>query len=235
MGKLVIFVLIFAFTASTSDAGRRRELSGEVNENVYKDKVHGFSLKLNDEWKYTLQKNEENFRLLLTKRNYEIPPDYINAPDYTQIPRIVLWTDTSSLHPFAFLDSLVSKTWNTDQKKELMKEFEILNPIPLSGGTRDEAVPRGRKPVEIGGEQGILWQAKAKYVKEIATSAGSLAGTRVNGSYGGAVVVVKHGNRMFVFHVMSEWDFFDAILQGAFKIIGSMAFDDDKSSQKPKG
>jgi hypothetical protein len=234
MKKVIIFCLIIACAVTTADAARRRELSGTVEKNVYRDKEFKFSLNLNDAWKYTLQKNEDNFRLLLTQRNYDIPPDYVNSPDYTYIPRIILWTDTSSLHPFAFLDSLTSKGWNMGQKKEMMKEFEILNPIPISGGQRDEAVPRGRKPVEIGGEQGVLWQAKAKYIKEIATSASDLAGTRVYGSYGGAVVVVKRDNRMFVFHVMSEWDFFEAVLQEAFKIIGTLTFNGGLSGEMPK-
>lgn len=235
MKKVIIACLILAIVVTSANAGRRREMSGSVEKNVFTDKNYNFSLTLNDEWKYSLQKNEDNFRLLLTQRNYEIPPDYISAPDYTYIPRIILWTDTSSMHPYAFLDSLVSKTWNTDQKKEILKEFEILNPIPISGGQRDEAVPRGRKPVEIGGEQAVLWQAKAKYIKEVATSASDLAGTRVYGSYGGAIVVAKHGNRMFVFHIMSEWDFFEAILQHAFKIIGTMKFEDGATGDKSKG
>jgi len=226
MKNLLIVTLFLAFGISTALAGRVKELSGTVENNVFKDKKYNFSLTLNDDWKYTLQKNEENFRLLLTQRNYDIPSGYISAPDYTQIPRIVLWTDTTSLNAFGFLDSLVSNTWRSGQKKELLKEFEILNVVPASGTRRDAAVPRGRRPVDIGGEQGLLWQAKSKYVKEIETSAGALAGTRVNGAYGGAIAAVKHGNRIFVFHLMTEWDYFDAVLGQALKIIGSLTFGD---------
>jgi len=234
MKNPVILTLLLAFGIATSQAGRVKDLSGTVENNVYKDKKHGFSLTLNDDWKYTLQKNEDNFRILLTQRNYDIPPGYISAPDYTQIPRIVLWTDTTSLNAFAFLDSLVSNTWRSDQKKELLKEFEILNVVPASGTQRDAAVPRGRKPADIGGEKGILWQAKSKYVKEIETSAGALAGTRVNGSYGGAIAAVKHSDRIFVFHLMTEWDFFDSVLGQALKIIGSLTFGEAAETEQPK-
>jgi hypothetical protein len=136
-----------------------------------------------------------------------------------------LWTDTTSLNAFTFLDSLVSDSWRTDQKKDMLKEFEILSSIPVSGTRREAAIPRGRKPVEIGGEQGVLWQAKSKYVKEIELSAGAQAETRINGAYGGAIVSVKHEGRILVFHFMSEWDFFDAVLIDVLKIIGSLSFD----------
>jgi len=226
MKKHIVLTFIMSLGISTAFAGRQKDFSGTVDNNVYKDKKYNFTLSLNDDWKFTLQKNEDNFRLLLTQRNYDIPQAYINAPDYTQIPRVVLWTDTTSLHPFAFLDSLVSDTWRSNQKKELLKELEILSTVPASGTQREQAIPRGRKPVELGGVQGVMWQAKSKYIKEIETSAGSLAGTRINGAYGGAIVAVKHDNRVYVFHLMTEWDFFEAVLQQALKIIGTLNFGD---------
>jgi len=232
MKKLLISVICLIIEISTIQAGRPHELSGTVENNLYKDKKYNFSLKLNDQWKYTLQKNEENYRLLLTQRNYDIPPDYVNAPDYTLIPRIVLWTDTTSLHPFAFLDSLVSNTWQTEQKKELFKEFEILNPVASSGANRESTIPRGRKSVEIGGEQGVVWQGKSKYMKEVSTSASSLAGVRVYGAYGGAIIAVKHENRIYVFHLMTEWAFFDAVLQQAINIIGTLTFEGAPKQEK---
>ncbi len=235
MRRIVILTVFLALGLSTAWAGRVKDLAGTVENNIYNDKKYNFSLTLNSDWKYTLQKNEDNFRLLLTQRNYDIPPGYISAPDYTQIPRIVLWTDTSSLSALAFLDSLVSNSWRSEQKKELLKEFEILSSVPASGTQREQAVPRGRKPVDVGGQQGLLWQAKSKYVKEIETSAGALAGTRVTGAYGGAIVAVKQGERVFVFHLMTEWDFFDAILGQALKIIGTLTFGDTAKSGGAKG
>ncbi|HEX2896878.1 MAG TPA: hypothetical protein VHP63_02380 [candidate division Zixibacteria bacterium] len=225
MRRITISILVLLFSISSVLAGRQKDMSGTVENDVYKDKKYNFTLGFSEAWKYTLQKNEDNFRLLLTQRNYDIPPSYINAPDYTQIPRIVLWTDTTSLDAFAFLDSLVSEAWRSEQKKEMLKEFEILSSIPASGTRREAAIPRGRKPVDIGGEQGILWQAKSKYVKEIELSAGAQAGTRINGAYGGAIVAVKHEGRVLVFHFMSEWDFFDAVLNEVLKIIGSLSFE----------
>ncbi len=231
MKKLMIINLMLAVGISTVYAGRQKDLAGTVENNVYKDKKYNFTLNVNNDWKPNLQKNEDNFRLLLTQRNYEIPTAYINAPDYTQIPRIVLWTDTTSLHPFAFLDSLLSNTWRSSQKKELLKELEILSTVPASGTQREQAVPRARKPVELGGQQGVIWQAKSKYVKEI-TSVGADAGTRINGAYGGVIVAVKKDNRIYVFHLMTEWDFFEGVVQQALKIISTLSFAENADSGK---
>ena len=57
MKNLLIVTLFLAFGISTALAGRVKELSGTVENNVFKDKKYNFSLTLNDDWKYTLQKN----------------------------------------------------------------------------------------------------------------------------------------------------------------------------------
>ena len=224
MKRIVITCLLLIFAVSIADAGRRRPQSGKVKDKVYVDSKYGFKITMNEDWKYSLRKEKDNFRLLLTKRKYEIPADYTNAPDYTQIPRIIIWTDTTSLPTFAFLDSLVSKTWNTKQKKELLKEFEILVSDISSGSRREKFVPRGRKPVKLSGEQAILWQARSTYVKDVAVTSSGLASKRVIGAYGGAIVVVKKGNRVYVFHLMTEWDYFENNLKETLDIISTFEF-----------
>ena len=232
MKRIAIACFLTVFAVSTADAGRRRPQSGKVKDNVYTDSKYGFRIKMDKGWKHSLRKDSDNFRLLLTKRKYEIPSEYVNAPDYTQIPRIIIWTDTTSLPTFAFLDSLVSESWNTKQKKELLKEFEIIAADISSGSRREKFVPRGRKPVKLSGEQAILWQAKSTYVKEVAVSSSALTGKRVYGAYGGAIVVIKKGNRAYVFHMMTEWPYFEGNLQEALNIISTFEFGDENKKEK---
>ena len=232
MKQIVITCFLIIFVFSLADAGRRRPKSGKVKDNVYVDSKYGFKITLSEGWKHSLRKENDNFRLLLTKRKYEIPADYTNAPDYTQIPRIIIWTDTTSLPTFAFLDSLVSTTWHTKQKKELLKEFEIIASDISSGSRREKFVPRGRKPVKLSGEQAILWQAKSTYVKEVAVTSSGLATKRVYGAYGGAIVVVKKGNRAFVFHLMTEWSFFESNLKETLGIISTFEFSGESNKEK---
>ncbi len=232
MKRIVIACFLLIFAASIAEAGRRRPRSGKVKDNVYVDSKYGFKITLNKGWKHSLRKENDNYRLLLTKRKYEIPSDYTNAPDYTQIPRIIIWTDTTSLPTFAFLDSLVSETWNTKQKKELLKECEIIASDISSGSRRERFIPRGRKPVVLSGEQAILWQAKSTYVKEVAVSSSGLASKRVYGAYGGAIVVVKKGNRVFVFHLMTEWSYFENNLKETLNIISTFEFTSESDKEK---
>jgi len=232
MKRIIITCLLIIFAVSIADAGRRRAQSGKVKDKVYMDSKYGFKITIDEGWKHSLRKENDNFRLLLTKRKYEIPAEYINAPDYTQIPRIIIWTDTTSLPTFAFLDSLVSSTWNTKQKKELLKEFEIISSDISSGSRREKFVPRGRKPVRLSGEQAILWQAKSTYVKDVAVTSAGLASKRVYGAYGGAIVVVKKGNRAFVFHLMTEWSFFESNLKETLDIISTFEFSGESNNEK---
>ena len=232
MKRIIITCLLIIFAVSIADAGRRRPQSGKVKDKVYVDSKYGFKITIDEGWKHSLRKENDNFRLLLTKRKYEIPAEYINAPDYTQIPRIIIWTDTTSLPTFAFLDSLVSKTWNTKQKKELLKEFEIIASDISSGSRREKFIPRGRKPVKLSGEQAILWQAKSTYVKDVAVTSSGLASKRVYGAYGGAIVVVKKGNRAFVFHLMTEWAYFENNLKETLGIISTFEFSDESNKEK---
>ncbi len=232
MKRIVITCFLLVFAVSIADAGRRRPQSGKVKDNVYVDAKYGFKITIGEGWKPSLRKENDNFRLLLTKRKYEIPSDYTNAPDYTQIPRIIIWTDTTSLPTFAFLDSLVSDTWNTKQKKELLKELEIIASDISSGSRREKFIPRGRKPVQLSGEQAILWQAKSTYVKEVATSSSGLASKRVYGAYGGAIVVVKKENRVFVFHMMAEWSYFENNLKETLNIISTFEFSGEDNKEK---
>ena len=101
----------------------------------------------------------------------------------------------------------------------LRKEFEILYEPDL--------IPRGEKLVTIGGEKAKLWKGKAKYTKEVATSASSLGGKRVYGAYGGSIVGIKKGDTIILFHMMCEWQYFQAVLAEAMAFIDSLTWVDE--------
>ena len=127
--------------------------------------------------------------------------------------------------PDVFIDSLVSSTFNSGQKKDILKEFEILSShIGGSGFTQEELVPRNKSVVELDGQRGELWTGQIKYRNEVAVSASSLGGKRVYGAYGGAIVAVKNGNTIVLFHVMSEWNYFENELRDAMTVIKSLTW-----------
>ena len=225
MRKSLLFLMLVLLAVPSIFAGRKKEKAGDISDYVYTDKKFNFSLKLNEEWKPKIQKNDEDFRLSLTQVNYGIPPEYVQTPDYTKIPRMVVFVVESDLPAKLFVDSLVSDTYKSDAKKELMKEFEILNMTSSTGFKPEKLLTRQKKSLDIGEEDGAYWTGQVKYTNEVATSASSIGGKRVKGGYGGGIAAVKKGKNMIVFHVISEWNYFEPVFDEALKIITSLKFE----------
>ena len=199
MRKLLILLLIILFVSPAAFARKPIDKAGKVKDNVYKDKQYKFELTLNDLWKYKISKNKDNYRLVLLKNKYEIPVEYQEAPDYTMIPRINVFTDTTSLSVSAFIDSLLSDEFKSDQKKEILKEFEILQSTGGSGMEKEKLLSRKRRNLEIDGKNGFRWTGSVKYRNQVSTSASAAGGKPVYGGYGGAIVGVKNGNQIVLF------------------------------------
>ena len=75
MKRIAITCLLIIFAVSIADAGRRRPQSGKVKDKVYVDSKYGFKITIDEGWKPSLRKENDNYRLLLTKRKYEIPAE----------------------------------------------------------------------------------------------------------------------------------------------------------------
>jgi hypothetical protein len=220
MKRLLIFASLILMLVPSVEARRKRDKAGRIDKDTYTDEAYGFNIKMNEGWKVKINDADDPMRLVLIQKNYLIPTDYADAPDYTKVPRIVVYADTSSLPASTFIDSLVSPTYETDQTKEIKKEFEIL--------WEQQLVPKGEDRFDIAGERGAIWRAQAKYMKEVATSASSIGGKRVYGSYGGAIIGVKKGDTIILFHVMSEWQYFNDVLKDAMEFVNSLTWADAK-------
>ena len=199
--------------APSGFARRKKAKAGKVLNNVYVDADYGFQVPVIEGWKIKIGGQKSHFRLYLIQKKYDVPSDYQDAEEYTQVPRIVVWVDTTTLGAAAFIDSLVSTTYKSKQKKEIFKEFELLNESSAGSGTyRDPVVRKGRKTIKVDGAKGVRWSGRATYMKEIALSASSTgSGKRVRSAYGGTVVALKQGNVVVVFHMMCEWNYYAGI------------------------
>lgn len=226
MRRLIVTLIIIAVAVPCLQARRPRNKAGEVKNDVYVDKEYKFRLTLNDEWKYKIKKNDDNFRLVLVQKNYEIPPDYLDAPDYTMVPRLVLWVGKTPMSAFAFTDSLLSDSYSSDQKKELLREFDILNDnISEGGNSREKLVTRKKRAFTLADGKALEWTGQMKYRKEVAESASSIGGKRVIGAYGGAMVSIKRGDDIYVFHLICEWNYFESNMAKAMEIIESITWE----------
>ena len=216
MKRLLTFVVVLLLAAGSADAGRKREKSGTVDGRVYTDTKYGFQLTADDNWNMKTMDADGYFRLVLTQKKYDIPPAYVSTPDYTKVPRIILYVDTTRMGAFQFVDSLVSKTFKSKQKAEMLKEFEIL--------MEPEVVPHGRTPFTVGVDKGARWDGQARYMKEVQISASDVGGKRVNGAYSGSILALRHDNLVLVFHVISEETFFQTVITEAMKIVSSLTW-----------
>jgi len=223
MRRVLFFMLLGVLVASTASARRPRDKAGKVSDGVYTDKKYNFQLTLNDGWKYKVGDNDDYFRMTLTQVNYEIPPNYLDAEDYTKIPRMVLFVDTTTMGVSPFLDSLLSDSYKSKQKGEILKEFEILNESSAgSGMTREDVIPTGRRYMDIAGERAVVWTGKVKYRNEISASASSIGAKRVYGGYGGCIVGVKKGDYIILFHTICEENYFETIMAEATRLAASL-------------
>lgn len=208
----------------TLNARPKKPKSGKVKDNVYTDSKYGFSINVLDGWKYKTQNAKSGFRLMLIKKTFETPFRYSSAPDYTMNPKITMWVGETNYTPFQFIDSLLSDSYKSDSKKELLKEFEILRDrISEGGNTREKLIAKQKKPIKFGkGIKAVSWTGKLNYRREIANSASSIGGTRVKGSYGGALIAVKKGKMIYMFHMISEIEYFKPNLAATMQVVKSL-------------
>ncbi len=216
MKRLLMLGIAVLLLVPAVQARRKQGKAGKIADNVYRDNKYGFELVLHENWKAKVGKDKDQIRLRLTQRNYGVPADYIDAKDYTTIPQLVIYVDTTSFGPHVFIDSLTNDAYRSEQKKEILKEFEILN--------ENELIPKTRSRLEIGGQSALLWKGQAKYTKEVQASASAISGKRVKSSYGGAIAAVKQGDNIILFYVMTEWGFFDPVMAEVMTVVQSLKF-----------
>lgn len=226
MKKLIIAALAISFLIPSIDARRPKPRAGDVDNNVYTDKTYEFKLTVPDDWKSTVKLEDDNFRLMLVKKNYETPAYYASAPENTYVPRISVYIGEAPMGPFEYIDSLLSHSYGTDQKNEILREFEIMNEgLTGSGTERMEISPRSRRALEVNGHLGSLWTAQVNYFRTITLSASAQAARRIQGTWGGAVFAVKNGDQMLMMHMMCEWNFFESNLETFVKVINSLEWE----------
>ena len=216
MKRAIILCLTLLLMVPTLYAGRKKAKAGDIEGDVYKDNVYGFQMKIDDNWKAKVNDEKDKLRVVLTQKNYDIPPKYKDAPDYTKIPRLVIYVTKAPMAATVFIDSLTSTTYKSDVKSDVLSQIEFLN--------EPDIVPKGKSRMEVGGEKGIFWQGQSKYMKEVQASASSSRGERVYGNYGGAVYAFDHDGHLIVIGLMAEWEFYETVLAQVDAMVKSIKF-----------
>lgn len=217
MKKALIVGFTLLAIVGSAEAGRKKEKTGKAEHGTYTDAAYGFTISAGDNWNIKTFDAESNFRVSFAQKKFDVPPDYLEAPDYTKVPRLIMWVDTSSMGAFPFIDSLISGTHKSKQKAELIKEFDLLSERTLA--------PKGRKPFNLGEDKGVIWEGRAPYKREIQTSASGTATRLVNLAYFGAIIAVKRGDKMIAFQLVSEEAFYGTIFKEATEILNSLKWE----------
>lgn len=217
MKRLAIAGLALILVVPAVFAARKKDPAGTIKDNVYQDLKYDFQIKLHENWKGTrVGKADENTRLVILQKNYGVPSRYADAKDYTQIPRLVVFADTSSMSVTAFLDSLLSQSYKSGAKKEIQKEFDFLS--------QPDIITKGRRTLTISGQTAIFWNGESRYVKDIVASSGSNQTTQVSGGYSGSIVAIKNGSTLVVFQLACEREFGDVVAAEAMTMMNSITW-----------
>jgi hypothetical protein len=233
MRRLLILFLLMAVCVPISQARRQQKKAGVVKKHVYTDSRYGFRLTLDDGWSFKIGKDEDGHRLFLTQKNYEIPTDYLDAEDYTKVPRLVVWAGETSLGATAFLDSLLSDSYESDLKKDVIRESDIINPMSASGTAKlEKLIPTARRTLEIAGASGVYWAGRVNYMMEVALSASTTSGKRVRGAYEGSLLLLKKDKTLLVFSTVSERNAFDNVMVQVMKMINSLQWGSQGSDKE---
>ena len=214
MKKIVIWLLTLALFVPVAEARKKKDPAGVIKDDVYEDAQYGFRLKISPDWKSKVGTEDENVRLVLVQKNYGIPSQYKKSPDYAVIPRITTYADTSGLTAQALLDSILSPSFKSKQKKEMTKEFEFLGQTGI--------IPKSKRTLTISGGTAVLWEGSVKYTKNVTSDTAADQGMRVSGGYGGGLIVIKKESRVVLFHVMGEIEFFDDVMKATTGMTASL-------------
>jgi hypothetical protein len=215
MKRILIAVVLAALVFNVATA-RKKDKAGKVKDGAYTDSKLNFSLKISEAWKYNIKKSNDNIRIVLTKKQYDIPTEFSHAPSYTQVPKVTVLADTTSISLDIFVDSLLSDKYKSDQKKSIVSEFPI-----LYGDYR----LKKRTKMSVEGNEGIMITAQMRYTLQV-QRAGSQSDKAdvVSDFYGGSVFFVKRGNDILMFHYICEWRYFDIYIQEFVHLIEGLKF-----------
>jgi len=216
MKKVMILFLMVVLAVSVADARKKKSMAGKIKDDVYTDSQYGFSLTIPDKWDTSIKKDDSEVRLVLIKKQYDIPNEYRHASSYTQAPRVVVYVDTTSLPEQIFLDSLLNDKYKSDQKNKMLQEFKLLFGDVIS--------VRSSK-AKFGDIEGVRMTAERRYSLNVQRQGidGDQADLVTN-YYGGSLFLVKQDNQIIIFHFICEKLYFATEFADFTKLLEGFQF-----------
>jgi hypothetical protein len=156
IGIAVTVVLFIACFGAPVEAKK----AGEVKDTVYQDNNYNFSFTVPEGWSTSIKSAKFALRLTMDQKS-PVPPYQFrgNLRDYMQIPSMAVIVDTTSLGANEFVDSLLSSSFESKQKKFMYKYLKIIS-------RRYELVKR--QEVTFRGKLAVMMEARQPYEISVA-------------------------------------------------------------------
>ena len=212
---VVLSILIVSLFFIGTLSAKKKPKSGEVDGRVFTDSKFDFSITLPEGWKISVKRKKSPLRFVSLKKDYAIPMHFRVAPNYTEIPKIKMYVDTSSLDVRDFVDSLISKTFDSPQKREIVDVFEILD------GRYKR--PRIRRIKLENGLKGRRLVTKLKYTTNV-QAPGELTSTVVTDFLTGQIVFFEKEGHIVMIYLVSESLFYKTNVELFEKALETLSF-----------
>lgn len=212
-------VLCIAFIGTPVDAKK----AGEVKDNVYHDNSYDFSLQIPDGWSASIKTDKNALRMTMDQKS-PVPPYQFQGGlrDYMQIPTMAVMVDTTSLGAGEFVDSLLSSSFESEQKKFMYKYLKIIS--------RSHELVK-RKEVTFAGNLSVMMEARQPYEITVAKGTSDKSDVINDNKYGTIFVTVRDGE-VYVISMICEYRTSQQILDMYNEMINSLKFGSDKTAQE---
>jgi len=219
VGIAVTVVLLLACIGAPAQAKK----AGEVKDNVYQDNDYHFSLLIPDGWSASVKNAKYALRLTMDQKS-PVPPYQFRGSlrDYMQIPTMAVIVDTTSLDANVFVDSMLSSSFESDQKKFLLKYLKII--------TRTYELVK-RQEITFQGDLAVLMEVRQPYEVTVAKQGSDKADVVNDNKYGTIFITVRDGH-VYVISMICEYRTSEAILAMYDQVIKSLKFGSDEGAAK---
>jgi len=218
-----MLALMLLIVSSNIAYSKKEPKSGEVNGQTFSDSKFDFSIELPIGWKISLKPKKSLLRFVSLKKDYAIPMHFRVAQNYTTIPKIKVYVDTTSLDIRDFVDSLGSRTFDSPQKRDIVSEFGILN--------GQYKRPRIRRLRLENGIKGRRLSTKLKYVINV-QAPGEFTSTVVTDFTSGQIAFFERDDHVLMIYLVCESLFYKTNAELFDKALETLTFGEKSEKEE---
>lgn len=197
MRKVIVYALVFMFVFTIVGVPVQAKKIGEINENVFTDNDHGFSIHVPGGWSSTIgSKSKVPLRLTLTQNSYPVPRAFQGGnEDYAQIPTVMVFADTTSLTVDKFVEGLQDSEFKSKQKDYFMKKLKLIS--------KPHDVQKSQE-ISFADNKAIIQSVRQAYSIEVSNRGSSRADV-VNDYKSGSIFFTVRDGKVYIIHLISEY------------------------------